>query len=114
MLNDEEMASACSPGDEVSVTLVGLTFLGETEEFLYFQHGKEEGQIHIERGMVGGLEVTRVHYPDGTLVKDNQLEQVFMVAGDEMVNTVTGKAFPRENFEWDQYVEVIYTPNKGE
>ena len=110
MLNDPEMTSACSPGDEVSVTLVGLTFLGETEEFLYFQHGKEEGQIHIEREMVGGLEVTRVHYPDGTLVKDLQLDQVFMVLGDEIVNTETGGTFPIENFEWDQYTEVIFTP----
>src|SRR5690606_18081550 len=110
MLNDPEMTSACSPGDEVSVTLVGLTFLGETEEFLYFQHGKEEGQTHSEREIVGGLEVTRVHSPDGTLVKDRQLDQVFMVAGDEMVNTDTGKAFPIENFEWDQYTEVIFTP----
>lgn len=114
MLNDPEMTSACSPGDEVAVTLVGLTFLGETEKFLNFQHGRETDQIRIEREMVGRLEVTRVHYPDGTLVKDRQLDQVFMVSGDEMVVTDTGKAFPIENFEWDQYVEVIYTPNKGE
>ena len=112
MLNDPEMASACSPGDEVAVTLVGLTFIGETEEFLHFQHGRGMDQIHIEREMVGRLEVTRVHYPDGTLVKDRQLDQVFMVQGDQMVNTETGRTFPIENFEWDQYTEVIFSPKE--